>query len=385
MKYSRPVYEIVWALGSGFEENAEVKTVHSKPLGFGWLIIAISFFMLFSCGGSEGSEGGGGSGATKLTPVYVTVAGHIEAVDSWASCKNIYPANRLALLDFAAQFAATGAKLNLQIDYPFFLGARDCETTEMKADYAGTDADNVVDFLVKHYGVEIDPHRSGGYEEPGEPNYADVRHLAAEVTDAVTNTAGGIIWTDADQFARFDAGENGFLPETTLTWLPDILTMGVGWEHHLGDFDNDDRSSGVWKPAGAGSEFATHDAGNRMIYIGPGQQHADWPGSCKVQFASPADYVQVLLEYIERGKIPAGKLYSASIGVPQGIFFGDTNAQSTLLDIIEQLQPLATEGKVIFATYREVLAAWESQYNSESNTFTFDQIDPSDYTCPPKR
>ncbi|MBF0200311.1 MAG: hypothetical protein HQK66_03175 [Desulfamplus sp.] len=252
----------------------------------------------------------------------------------------------------------------------------------MASEYAGIEAQNVVDFLAQKYGFEIDPHRSGGYEDSGMPHYADVRQLAGELTPLVTETVGGFILSDAEQFQRLDTGETGFLTQTNLVWLPGVLTMGVGFEHHLGDFRNDDRTSGVWKPSGAGSDFYTHAPDKRMIYIGPGQQHADWSGKCGMQFESVVDYVKVILQYIDEGRLPANKLYTASVGVPQKVMFGDLQMQQLLFDMIDDLELLADEGRVVFATYSEVVMAWKDIYGSEPNIVKFEMIDSQDYTCP---
>ena len=318
----------------------------------------------------------------ETTAVYVTFVGHIESTPQWSSCSGPFPEKRSQVLDFAARFAETGAKMNLQIDFPFLEGAATCEGPETQTDYAGTDARNVVDFLAKRYGFEIDPHRSGGYEIPGEPNYADVRQIGGLVTDHITEIVGGLILTDEEQFRRLDEGATGTLPETTMTWSPEVLSMGVGFEHHLGNFDNDDRTSGIWRPAGAGEAFATHDASKRMAYIGPGQQHADWGGTCKHSFAEPVDYVRVVQRYLDDGRIPAGRIYTMSVGVPQSVMFGDREKQDALQAMIEAMQPLVDDGRIIHATYGEVAAIWESAFDAEPNQLPFDAIDPADYTCP---
>ena len=324
----------------------------------------------------------GDTAEDRATPIYVTLAGHIEAVDAWANCRP-YSGNRDGLMAFMERFAETGAKLNLQIDRPFLLGAGACETDEMIEDYAGTRAFNVVDYLVRAHGVEIDAHRSGGYEAPEEPNYADVRQLAGEITRGVTEVVGGFIWDDPDQLPRLNDGETGYLDETTLTWFPEILTMGAGGAHHDGDFSDDDRTSGVWIPAGPLDDFYTHDSDSRMAYVGPGLHHFNWnPNRCQHDFATPADYINVLLDYIDQGVIPAGKIYTLSIGVPQGVLFGDLEEQEMLFDALQELQPLVDEGSVIFASYTEVVDIWRTDYDAEPNIFTFDQIDPDDYTCP---
>ena len=329
-----------------------------------------------------GDAAGDSTAPSATTPVYVTMVGHIESTPQWADCPNVYPEKRQQLLAFAERFAATGARMNLQIDFPFFEGASLCETPDMAIDYAGTDANNVVDFVAKHHGIEIDPHRSGGYEAPGEPNYADVRQIGGRVTERITEIVGGLIYTDAAMFERLDQGEAGTLAATTMTWKPEVLSMAAAFEHHLGDFSDDDRTSGIWKPTGTGDDFYVHDDSKRMVYIGPGQQHADWNGTCKFQFAEPVDYIKVIQRYLDEGRIPADRIYTVSIGVPQSVMFGNEEGQAYLERMIAAMKPLVEQGKVIHATYSEVLEAWETTYNAQPNQFSLDHIDPADYTCP---
>ena len=148
----------------------------------------------------------------------------------------------------------------------------------------------------------------------------------------------------------------------------------------VGYFSDDDLTSGVWKPASFDEGFLTHEESNRMVYVGPGQQHSNWGGG-DCDFARATDYVAVLAKYLEEGTIEPGKIYTSSIGVPQGIIFGDATDQQTLADMLAYLESLVSSGQVVFATYNEVLAAWETEYDSQPNIFTFDNMDPQDFTC----
>lgn len=139
-----------------------------------------------------------------LPPVYVTVAVHIEDVPIYTNC-DVYPTYRQKLLLFADKIVRTGAAINLQIEYEFFLGASQCETEAMKAN---TNGQNVIAYLASHHGFEIDPHQEGGWEE-GEDNYADIRFLGEKVTPSISENVGGLVWDDPDQFARLSQGETG--------------------------------------------------------------------------------------------------------------------------------------------------------------------------------
>ncbi len=308
------------------------------------------------------------------SPVYVTVAGHLEDNEVYANC-DAWPEFREELLVFADLIAASGVSFNLQIEYEFLLGAYDCETPDLTAT---TDGRNVVDYLAVQYGFEIDAHQEGGWEE-GQDNYADVRHLGGLVTGGISEVVGGFKWDDTHQFDELHGGEQGWLyPE--FTWFPEILSLGVHTLHHEGNFDHDDLTSGVWIPAGGDTDFLTHEPANRMVYVGPGLQHQNWGGG-DCFFHNGAEYAQVLADYMERGDVPGDALYTTTIAIPQSAML-DAAEHGAVTDILAALAPLHADGRVAYATYSEVVDLWTTQFAAQPNIFTFDRIDPTDYTCP---
>jgi len=310
-----------------------------------------------------------------LPPLYVTVAGHLEDNEIYANC-DAWPEFRAELLVFADLIAAAGVSFNLQIEYEFLLGAYDCETPEL---LLTTDGRNVVDYLAVEYGFEIDAHQEGGWEE-GMDNYADVRHLGGLVTPEISEVVGGFKWDDPQQFDELHNGEQGWIyPD--FTWFPEILTLGVHTLHHEGNFDHDDHTSGVWIPAGGDTGFRVHEPANRMIYVAPGLQHQNWGGGDDCFFRNGAEYAQVLIDYMDRGDIPTDALYTISIAVPQSAML-DAAEHGAVTDILDALAPMHADGRVAYATYTEVAEIWTTQFAGQPNIFTFDQIDPADYTCP---
>ena len=313
-------------------------------------------------------------GSRELTPVFVTIAGHIEDSPAYANCER-YPSYRRQLLAFADVFEPTGVPFNLQIDFNFLRGVHDCENAQMQERTEGL---NLLEYLVARKGFEIDPHEEGGWED-GVENYADVRFLGGQVTAEITETAGGVVWDFPDQFAALTDGEIGRI-YTDFTWRPEVITLAVYSEHHHGDFSQDDLASGVWLPAGTGDDFWVHDDGGRLIYVAPGHQHSNWFGGRECFFESGADYVETLVDYLERGVIPTEKIYTSTIAVPQSIIF-EADDHQKLLDVVDQLEPLVEAGKVEFVHFTDVVEIWRTRYDSEPNIFLFDEISPSDYTC----
>ena len=302
-----------------------------------------------------------------ITPVYITIAGHIEDVPAYTQC-NQYQNYRDKLLVFAAALSETGAAFNLQIEYEFFVGAARCETEELKK---STNGQNVIDYLASHYGFEIDPHQEGGVEERPD-NYADIRFLGETITPAISENAGGLVWDDPQQFARLARGEQGWLyPD--FTWYPKILTLAVSHAHHTGDFSRDDIACGIWSPKGAYDNFWIHDPGQQMVYVGPGE-HSNWEQNS--QYLSTPEFVQVLADDLERGAIEGDRMYTASIAVPQSIIF-NPDQHGELLDLLDQLAPLIESGRAVYVTYSEAVDIWRTEYESQPNIFYRDGIEPA--------
>ena len=307
-----------------------------------------------------------------IPPVYVSIAGHIEDVPVYTNC-DVYPDYREKLLQFAETIAQAGVAFNLQVDYEFFVGALECETDAMME---STEGQNVLDYLATHYGFEIDPHQEGGWEEEADrqhskDNYADVRFFGERVVPSISDNVGGLVWDDAEQFARLSQGERGQLyPD--FTWQPVALTLAVSYDHHLGDFSRDDVASGIWAPAGAGEDFWVHDPDGRVIYIGPGE-HANWDASRPWQ--TTPEFVQTVSDQLEQGAIERGQMYTASIAVPQSVIFNLERHQE-LLALIDHLAPLVGTGRAEYVTYSQTVDIWRTEYGARPNIFFLEGVEP---------
>ena len=294
-----------------------------------------------------------------FSPIYITIAGHIEDGIIYTQCQP-YADYHQKLLDFAESFSQLGVTFNFQIEYEFLLGSSQCETDAMRMN---TDNTNLIDYLAKHYGFEIDPHQEGGWDE-GENNYADIRYLAGSLTPLVSDTLGGLVWDAPKQFARLANGEKGLIYPDFI-WQPKIGTLAVSHLHHNGDFSLDDTASGVWNPAGANQQFWQHDPNQRIIYIGPGE-HSNWN---KAQGSlSTLEFVQFILDGMKTGSLPSDQIYTASITVPQNVIFKSQESQK-LFAILDQLKPYQESGQIIYVTYSQVAQIWQDQYKSRPNIF----------------
>jgi hypothetical protein len=310
--------------------------------------------------------------ARSTLPVYVTIAGHIEHQPIYTNC-DAYPDFREKLLAFAdlvgsrSESDHPGAPINLQLEYEFLQGVSQCETEALKTSTGGQ---NVLDYLVDHYGFEIDAHQEGGWEE-GDDNYADIRFLAGQVTPSVSENVGGLVWNHADQFARLTQGEAGRMyPD--FTWFPEILTLAVSHDHHLGDFSKDDLASGIWRPKGAGDSFWSHDPEGRLIYVGPGE-HANWRSD--QAWRSTPEFVRTLANQLDQRSIDPDKMYTASIAVPQSVIL-KPERHGELMVLLNDLAPLIASGRAVYVTYSEAVSIWQETFDAEPNIFFSEDVQP---------
>jgi hypothetical protein len=183
---------------------------------------------------------------------------------------------------------------------------------------------------------------------------------------------GGLVWDSPEQFARLANGESGRMyPE--YTWSPQVLTLAVSHDHHLGDFSRDDIASGVWIPAGAGEHFWAHDPDGRMVYVGPGE-HANWKPD-DVYLSTP-EFVQKVSAQLEEGGIDRDRMYTASIAVPQSVIL-HPDQHHKLLALLDQMAPLVESGRVQYVTYSQAVSIWREEYGARPNIYHRDGITPA--------
>ncbi len=97
-----------------------------------------------------------------------------------------------------------------------------------------------------------------------------------------------------------------------------------------------------------------------MIYIGP-EEHSNWGGQ-KHHLSAP-EFVAYLVDSIQAGVLPATNIYTVTVAVPQSMMF-NTNDHPTLTALLDELDPYVSTGYARYATYSEVAAAWQSNFDS---------------------
>jgi pimeloyl-ACP methyl ester carboxylesterase len=326
---------------------------------------------------------------TDVTPVYVTVATHVEeqlplpcGESPSDRCCQEYDRFRANLIAYADLFLEYGVKWNLQPNVELLRLTDLCETDELRAET--TDGQSILPYLIDEKSVMVDAH---AHPHQGH-NYADVMeqlHLYGVPQEMLT-VVGGCYTGEAEQLTTFEAGWQGeAFPD--VVWRPLLYTFPAVVGHPV---EAEDYSSGMWKPAGfdwnplegeMGDLYYTHDPSRRMAMVGSGFVHSCALGHDQAYFYYASDYVEQLVAYIESGRAPGDRLYTASIATNQQ----HTDDPETYLPTVEaQLQALQDEvdaGKVIYVHYQELLEIWETEYGSQPNTFRLDQFDRADFTC----
>ena len=215
-------------------------------------------------------------------------------------------------------------------------------------------------------------------------NYADIAHLFELNGITPTGVIGGVIALECDNGniiytdwrSVIDLQDDDYIygdvyPEAQ--WKPTILAVPAMGDHYFDDF-----SSGVWIP---GEEFSENDPTEAIVYVGQGYPHnQNGLGSTHASSApivvKDGEYIKELVEKIQSGEIPSGKIYTASIHLQDKPINDDggenVDVNEGLQEILEELKPLADAGYIKYATYEEVVDIWKNEYNSEPNRLGFE-------------
>ena len=322
-----------------------------------------------------------GACTSEPPPIYVTVAGHLEDDPRYTDCDAYRPLPQ-KLIGFADTLAPHDIPFRLQASYEWFTGTRLCEDAPAQELTGGMTS---AEYLATQYGFAIDTHQEGASLDDATSgnNFADIRWAGEQVTTQMSEVTG-FQWNNPSQYASLQAGESGLLhPE--YTWKPEILAGGVSMEHTDGDFTEDMDALGIWIPSGFDeASFFQHDERSeaRMVYVGsgPNQWAADWAPKPGCHYERTADLVEALSEQIERGDLPTDGHYTTTFFIPQKVMLDDTE-WSKVTDNLAQLAPLVADGRVVYASYEDIVDDWRANGARPSVT-RYDDLDASLRTCP---
>lgn len=305
-------------------------------------------------------------------PVYVSIHSHNEW--TWGpivGTRQRYVQYRANLVERLHLIKAYGAKFNWQSDYTVLEAMIAQEDDSLMALTSGK---NILEYM-DDLGFSIDPHC-----HLIDYNYADIAHLMRQLNVTPSGVIGGVrIWKCGSAYLDFldfidwhdEIGlqadgliHGAVFPQAT--WRPTILAGAAMGGHWF-----DESSSGVWRP-GRGSGFREHQAASDIVFVGQGYSHdqcnlgATQASGAKI-FANEGSYVLELAEMIAQGEVPADQIYTASIHVRDCETVTDNgnhvNVNAGLRTLLNRLQPLVDEGRVVYTTYQDVVDIWQEQYS----------------------
>ncbi|MAG60889.1 hypothetical protein CL619_03830 [archaeon] len=319
-----------------------------------------------------------------ITPVYVSIYFHNE--DSWdiiVGTKANYQNYRENLVEKANLIYEYGAKLNWQTDYVVMEAMNEYES---EIDQSTTNNKAILQYFSEDLGFSIDPHTH-------KYNMADIAKLISDQGVQASTVVGGVRAFECKkegelegEFSVKDWYEALYLESDgkiygdnyDVSWEPTILSdpgMGGHWY--------DDFSSGIWR-AGNSELFYQHSEGNDLVYIGQGYPHdrsnlGNHQSSGAYVYAEKGEYIKELVQMIQTGQVPSGKMYTASIHVrdQEALLDSDGSVTDTvagLTEILSELEQYHSDGSIVYVTFQEAEEVWENDYNSEPNILPLSQF-----------
>jgi hypothetical protein len=306
------------------------------------------------------------------TPVYVTIYTHNE--DDWRNeigDLQKYVKYRLDLVERLNLIDEYGAKLNWQSDWGVLLAIAEYEN---QMSWADTNNKSILKYMTEDLGFSADPHT-----HLTKYNYADIAYLFELNNITPTGVIGGVAalgcandkiiyenWEDVINLHDDGYVYGDVYPNTK--WRPTILSVPAMQGHYFDDF-----SSGVWYP---GEPVIENDPNQSIVYVGQGYPHnTNGLGSTHASGApvhvKDGEYIKELVQKIQTGEVPSGKIYTASIHLQDKEINRDGKenvyVNEGLREILDELKPLADAGYVEYATYQEVVNIWKTKYHNEPN------------------
>lgn len=296
-----------------------------------------------------------GSGST---PVFVSFVSHNEddARYEMYDTQSGYEGMREAILSIMDVVQAYDIPFDYQTDWRFLRAVQKWETPALMAT---TNDKSILRYLKEDLGISVEPHShecatasaaalANNPEFADGCNYADVACLIESLGVTPGPVVGGFIVNppeDAD-WERFRSALQGVVyPDCS--WQAETL-WGGGSSQHV----DDPLLSGVWHPMDH-DNYAVDDPAQNLPSIGNG-----------------GGLVRFLIQDIETGQAPAGKIYTHTFTVFElNVYQQGDSALSVFENQLTQLQPYLDDGRVIFATLPEVLEIWRIVYGSEPNVY----------------
>jgi hypothetical protein len=274
---------------------------------------------------------------------------------------------RALIRQLADTVRTKGAKWDWQSDWRFLSGVLKYDRGD-----ASTRGVNIVRWLAdsNRAAIEVTPH---AHETTY--NYADVAHLFDSVGVRAALVVGGYTYNgpQATNGGRttgytWDSLAHGLQGRvfTWTTWTPQILWGGASGSLSGTSHSSDLNTLGVWKPQST-TNFFTHDASKTLTVLGNGYApHVDSTTSVD----SIVNQIVSVLDSLQSGLLPAGKMYTYSIDIHQK-YYTSSGYIAKVGQLIDRLQSYVRSGRLVWATHTEKVQAWQTRYSSLPNYYPY--------------
>lgn len=133
------------------------------------------------------------------------------------------------------------------------------------------------------------------------------------------------------------------------TWTATQLWGGGSAGH-----TSDSNASGIWRPRAA-EAFEEDDSNQVLLNVG------NYPGTENEVDPEP---IAGLLTALREGRLQAGRMYTATIMVPQCQLDSDPTLIPRVGLLIDRFQDDVAQGDLVWATLTEMVRVWRADYGS---------------------
>jgi hypothetical protein len=195
--------------------------------------------------------------------------------------------------------------------------------------------------------IQVDAH---SHEQRGY-NYADVAYLLNGLNVPPNGIVGGFVVNPVQNqtWTRLRSPLQG-RRYPSYTWQATTLWGGGSAGH-----TDDSNASGIWRPK-SGSEFEVDDPTQQLLVVG------NYPGTGTAIDPAP---VQFLLDELRANRLQAGRMYTATMMIPQCELDSDPTLLPRVGLFIDRFQPDVQRGDLVWATLTEMVRVWKADYDSQ--------------------
>ena len=315
-------------------------------------------FLLSSLVGCDSTEGGdAGVSAMPRTRVFATIVSHNEQ-DNNPGCGPVladeasFLENHANTLAFARAIAEAGGAYDLQTDYRWIEQMQLWETDIHRTETAGQ---NLLAYLSAAFPGQVAVDAHNHESERGGPmrrgiSYADVAYLLNQLGVPDTGVVGGLLWYpyEDQDWLRFRTPVSGRSYE--YTWQARVL-WGAATRNHAGP---DSEASGVWRPRSA-EGYHEDDPTQTLMAFGSFDSKFEETGGAGIA---------ELVRQVRAGEHPEGVMLTVSVFFDQCVL--DSEDIAAVRTFIEGHQDDVAAGDLVWAPVPEVIARWQSEYDSRA-------------------